>query len=699
MDNLIGKTLDGLYRLDELIGVGGMANVYRAQDLKHDRVVAVKVLREEFMDNTDLVRRFKNESKAISILNHPNIVKVYDVSVTDQLQYIVMEYINGITLKEYLRQRGEPLTWKEVVHFTSQVLGALEHAHANGVVHRDVKPQNIMLLADGSVKMMDFGIARLSRSECHTINEKAIGSVHYISPEQAKGDVTDAKADIYSVGVMMYEMLTGTLPFEADSPVSVAIKQISDTARPIRELNPAVPEALEEITNRAMAKDPATRYPTAGDMLADLEEFKKNPSIRFEYKYLTENSPMRYIDKVVSQTKKTNETQKAAQTQSRTAPKKAAPKKKKRRQRSLVIPVMLGMALAFALGSAFLCYNIFANSNNMLFSEKPNVELENFIGMTQSEVEQNATYKENFNFEWETEYNPSYEAGVIYEQSPRAPKEVKQGQTVVLKVSLGIQMIEVPDVANLTRDSAQQTLRDAGLTVTVRPDRESSAAENTVVRTDPAAGQQVAQGDTVVLYVAQAAIQTETEVPNLMNLSSGDVVTALKNAKLVSGQVTEEYSTSVPAGLVISQSVAPGEKVRVHSRINYVVSLGSPPVTLSLSYDDSTLEVGKTTVFTATVGYADAKDVVWSVGGVTGSGATFSVTWKEAGTYTLKASVAGTPAELTFEVKKARCPVCGSTEHTKHPSSSSSSSGASSSSTASSAPTAGSGTPNKEDED
>ena len=250
MDNLIGKKLDGLYEVRELIGSGGMANVYKAVMLGHNgpvpagTVVAVKVLRQEYMHDPDLVRRFKNESKAISLLNHPNIVKVYDVSVNDDLQYIVMEYVDGMTLREYLNQRGGRLTNRETVHFISQILKALEHAHANGVVHRDIKPQNIMLLADSTIKVMDFGIARFSRSENQTMTDKAIGSVHYISPEQAKGDTTDAKADIYSVGVMMYEMLSGKLPFESDSPVSVAIKQIADTATPLRELNPAVPEAL-----------------------------------------------------------------------------------------------------------------------------------------------------------------------------------------------------------------------------------------------------------------------------------------------------------------------------------------------------------------------------------------------------------------------------------------------------------------------
>ena len=263
MDNLIGKRLDGRYSIESLVGVGGMANVYRGTDLKTGNQIAVKVLKDEFLDNEELVRRFKNESKAISILSHPNIVKVYDVSVTDKLQYIVMEYVDGITLKEYLKQRGGALTWKETVHFATQILSALQHAHSKGIIHRDVKPQNIMLLADGSIKMMDFGIARFSRAQSQTVSDKAIGSVHYISPEQAKGDHTDARTDIYSVGVMMYEMLSGKLPFDGTGAVSIAIMQISEKPKPLAEVAPNIPVGLRQITEKAMEKDPADRYQSA----------------------------------------------------------------------------------------------------------------------------------------------------------------------------------------------------------------------------------------------------------------------------------------------------------------------------------------------------------------------------------------------------------------------------------------------------
>ena len=296
MDNYVGKRLDGRYELQEVIGVGGMAVVYKAYDNIDDRIVAVKILKDEFLASEEFRRRFKNESKAIAVLSHPNIVKVYDVSYGDKLQYIVMEYVEGITLKEYIEQQGV-ISWKETVHFTTQILRALQHAHDKGIVHRDIKPQNIMLLENGTIKVTDFGIARFSRSETRTMTDTAIGSVHYISPEQARGDITDDKSDIYSVGVVMYEMLTGQLPFQSDNSVSVAIMQLqTDPVKP-REINSSIPEGLEQITMRAMQKNPKDRYQSAAEMILDLEEFKRNPSIRFDYSYFVDNEPTKFVDK------------------------------------------------------------------------------------------------------------------------------------------------------------------------------------------------------------------------------------------------------------------------------------------------------------------------------------------------------------------------------------------------------------------
>ena len=282
MDKYLGKRLDGRYEIHELIGVGGMANVYRCTDTVDDREVAVKILKDEYLNNEEFIRRFKNESKAIAMLSHPNIVKVYDVSFGDMIQYIVMEYIDGITLKEYIDQQGI-IEWKDVIHLTTQILKALQHAHECGIVHRDIKPQNIMLLQDGTIKVTDFGIARFSDKSTRTMTEQAIGSVHYIAPEQARGNATDGKTDIYSVGVMLYEMLTGKLPFDGDSAVTIALMQLQSTPKRPREINPGIPIGLEQITMKAMEKLPSNRYTSAAEMLSDIERFRLNPSIVFDY--------------------------------------------------------------------------------------------------------------------------------------------------------------------------------------------------------------------------------------------------------------------------------------------------------------------------------------------------------------------------------------------------------------------------------
>jgi serine/threonine-protein kinase len=279
--NYIGQKLDDRYLVKKLIGEGGMADVYSGKDLTNGMPIAIKILKHEYAKTGDIVRRFINESRAISVLRHPNIVKVFDIGASAGLNYIVMELIHGITLKEYIDQRGEPLTYKEVVHFLSNILRALGHAHDKGIVHRDIKPQNIMILEDGDMRIMDFGIARLARSEIHTDADQAIGSVHYISPEQAQGIETDMRADIYSLGIMLYEMLSGKLPFDADDAVAVAIKQISDEAKPLYLVNRSVPMGLCDITMKAMEKNPAKRYQNALEMLRDVEEFKHNPSRRF----------------------------------------------------------------------------------------------------------------------------------------------------------------------------------------------------------------------------------------------------------------------------------------------------------------------------------------------------------------------------------------------------------------------------------
>lgn len=581
MDNLIGRKLDGRYLIESLIGVGGMANVYKGRDIRTGNEIAVKVLKEEFLGNEELVRRFKNESKAISILDHPNIVKVYDVSVTDQLQYIVMEYIDGITLKEYLKQRGGALTWKEVVHFATQVLSALEHAHSKGIVHRDVKPQNIMLQADGSIKMMDFGIARFSRAQSQTISDKAIGSVHYISPEQAKGDHTDARTDIYSVGVMLYEMLSGKLPFDGTGTVSIAIMQISEKPKPLAEVAPNVPEGLRQITEKAMEKDPAARYQSAAEMLAAIKAFKQNPSIRFEYEYNTQDSPSKTINKVVSGTKSGISTQQARRAGAPTAGGKGKGKgvrnTKSRaavKEKSFsVLPIFFGMAVAFVIGAAILVYLIFTNSTNPLFSNRANVQLIDFVGMTEDEF-RNSEYFTLLDPDIVQEYNSSYPAGTIFQQSPAAGRTVKEQQKITLKVSLGTEYITLPDVAGNDKATAKQTLTDLGVSVVTKRETNDSVGEGTVIRTDPAAGNQVEGGSTVILYVAKPSVDTSVIVPAVEGLTEGEARSELRALNLVTKAV--EQASDQPQGTVLSQNPSAGTETSINGVVILYVSTGVP---------------------------------------------------------------------------------------------------------------------------
>ena len=575
MDNLIGKTLDGLYTVRELIGTGGMANVYKAVvgpggPVPEGTVVAVKVLRQELMHDPDLVRRFKNESKAISLLNHPNIVKVYDVSVSENLQYIVMECVEGMTLREYLNERGGKITSRETVHFIAQILRALDHAHRNGVVHRDIKPQNIMLLDNGQLRMMDFGIARISRAENQIQNgKKAMGSVHYISPEQAKGEETDPKSDIYSVGVMMYEMLSGQLPFDAEDAVEVAIKQISDQPKSLHEIAPQVPAALVEITEKAMAKLPQNRYASAREMLDALDTYVQNPSVMFEYQYITEDAP----EKVVKRTMNQNKAARQNHPNESAAPRG---KKAKRKRRTIFLPVLFGITIAFALACLALCWLILNDSSNLM-NNKADITLNDYIGMTQEEAQATEQVASGqISVTWEQEYNSNYAAGYIYKQSPVSGRTVREGQGVTLTVSLGTQYVTVPDLTNYVQADAEQQLKSLGVSVLVTQAVDTSVASGAVIRTDPAAGTQVESGSTVVVYVSRPQVATTTKVPSLSGMSVDDARTLLVQNHLGLGSQTDQYSDQ-PVGTVIGQNPAAGSTAKLNGRVNITVSAGPEP--------------------------------------------------------------------------------------------------------------------------
>ena len=493
-----------------------------------------------------------------------------------------MEYVDGITLKEYLKQRGGALTWKETVHFATQILSALQHAHSKGIIHRDVKPQNIMLLADGSIKMMDFGIARFSRAQSQTVSDKAIGSVHYISPEQAKGERTDARTDIYSVGVMLYEMLSGRLPFDGDGAVSIAIMQISEKPKPLAEIAPQTPAGLRQITEKAMEKDPDKRYQSAQEMLAAIEEFKRNPSIQFAYEYRSaEDNPERNINRVVSNTKPSPKSTsihtgdaRRVGTSNPGRSKSAQKKKKKASKGFSLLPIFFGMAVAFVIGAAILIYLIFTNSSNLLFSNRADVQVISFVGMTKDEFLA-TDYNNLLRAEFPEEYS-SEPAGTIIRQTPKAGRTVKEKQRIVLTVSLGTQYVTIPETKNMVAEDAEQTLKDMGLRVTKKPMSDNSVANGAVVFTQPAAGETIEGDSTVILYVSRSEVSKESQVPSPTGKTIEEARNEVKGLNL--SIRTIEQASEQPAGTVLSQSPDAGSTVRKSSVITLVVSTGVPEV-------------------------------------------------------------------------------------------------------------------------
>lgn len=548
MDRYIGKKLDGRYEIKEIIGVGGMANVYRAYDSIDDRTVAVKILRDEHMQNDELLRRFRNESKAIAVLSHPNIVRVYDVSFNEDIQYIVMEYIDGITLKEYIEQQ-KVLRWKEAVHFTVQILRALQHAHDKGIVHRDIKPQNIMLLADGTIKVADFGIARFARASQQTVTDKAIGSVHYISPEQAKGDVTDEKSDIYSVGVMLYEMTTGKLPFDAESPVSVALQQIQSQPKRPRSINPDIPEGLEDIIIRAMQKDPARRYQSAAEMLRDIDEFKRDPTVSFEYKY-TEPEEMSITENFTKTAKKTK---KIKDEQVRSAP---------------VVPVLTGITVAFIIVAILFLIGIMAMVRP--FEEVPDTTAPNLVGM---DIEEAKKQYSKFNIEVESSaFHDSYDKDVIYYQNVKPGMTVKEKSTIKVKISSGVQSFSLADYTNFEENQVYAILTDNDIEFTTVTEYSDDIPEGYVIRTEPGVDTVVDSGTVVIIYVSMGPKNTYATVPNVLGYKLNDAKLMLNSAGIKIGSVTRVDSTQA-GSVILNQSLSAGTQVQRGTTIDLVIAM------------------------------------------------------------------------------------------------------------------------------
>ncbi|MBE6750839.1 MAG: Stk1 family PASTA domain-containing Ser/Thr kinase [Ruminococcaceae bacterium] len=557
MDKYVGKRLDGRYEIREIIGVGGMAVVYKAWDNQENRTVAIKILKEEFTSNEEFVRRFKNESKAIAMLSHPNIVNVYDVSFGDLIQYIVMEYIEGITLKEFIEREGS-LRWKDTVHFTLQILKGLQHAHDKGIVHRDVKPQNIMVLADGTIKVTDFGIARFARSDQRTITDKAIGSVHYISPEQARGEKTDEKADIYSVGVMMYEMLTGKLPFDAESAVSVAIMQLQRDPQLPTEINGSIPRGLEQITMHAMQKTPERRYQSAAEMLFDLSQFRKDPSLTFDYSYFVDNSPTKYVGKITED----NDKDMYYDDESK--------------EKNNIIPILAGIAvtLLVALGvlAAIFLPKLFSGTG-------AEIECPDFVGKKYEDIVKNKEYTDNFDFNDEWDHNAEYEYGYVYEQSETEGKKLKKDAKITLYVSMGTSTKRVPDVYGKTESAAVSELKSNKFKTVISEEPSEDVEAGLVIRTEPQRTQVVNEGETITIFVSSGKPTKNVKIPDVVGLTKEAAEEALKDEGLVAEFEDTHITTEdkyYPTGYVVKQDpetsstkVPEGTKVKVYVCAGY----------------------------------------------------------------------------------------------------------------------------------
>lgn len=598
MDSNIGKKLDGRYELLELIGVGGMADIYRARDIVEDRIVAVKILKTEFAGSEEFLRRFRNESKAIALLSHPNIVKIYDVGFTDKVQFIVMEYVDGITLTDYIEQQGV-LKWRDAVHFTIQILKALQHAHDRGIVHRDIKSSNIMLLSDGTIKVMDFGIARFNRENNKTVSEKTIGSVHYISPEQARGDITDERSDIYSVGVALYEMLTGKKPFDGDTPVSIALMHMQSTPKKPSEINSTIAEGLEQIVLRAMQKDPAQRYQTAGEMIKDLEEFKKNPGIIFEYKYNSTDGTTKYFDRPIpAAEQERNRRRQAVQAEpeedeyeDEDEDEDDDDEDEYEERRSPLIPILFAVGTAFVIATVFLVLTIvfknlnvspeevgsiagISNSSTVSVNDNNEFVMPNLIGMSWDKAK--AEYSQYMTLVPEQQWSEVTKDQIFEQQYPEGRK-VKIGTEVTVKVSMGIRQVEIQDLENLTAAVAESKLQKDGFKVKKTFLESDDIAKGYVIRTEPAAHEMVDQGSTVVVIISNGPENTAVNVPKLVDLPLS-VALERANEYHLDPSVVRVDTDEVEKDTVMSQSLEPGSIVERDTEIILEVSSGEIPI-------------------------------------------------------------------------------------------------------------------------
>ncbi len=600
-DKYIGRLLDNRYEILEVIGTGGMAVVYKARCHRLNRLVAIKILKDDNLEDEDFRRRFHAESQAVAMLSHPNIVNVYDVSTSVMADYIVMELIEGITLKQYMAKKGM-LNWKETLHFAMQIAKALEHAHSKGIVHRDIKPHNVMVLKNGSVKVMDFGIARLI-SHGNTLTKEALGSVHYISPEQARGGRIDDRSDIYSLGVVMYEMMAGRPPYDGESPVAVAIQHINGGASLPSLLNPNIPGGLEQIIMKAMARNLSDRYPSATRMLADMEEFRKDPTMLFDYTGLPMDAAIR-VQKVLEGKENPEQTgtPEPAPTP-RTPPKPANPPRRnperprQRPQQRRPQGPSRGTTMAIVICSAVALVAIaivmvvwFGNRGNKV--DKNLVEVPTFVGKQFSEFSE---YNDLIIMKDEV-YDETVPAGQIISQAVDAGKEVTKNSRVEVTVSLGPKpaVITMPDLQNKTKEEAQKELQILGFTENVKIEEENNDnfKLGTVIRTTPAKDSLLTKDTKITLVVSLGKKIQFGAMPNVVGETKDKATATLKNQGLDLQIVVEEvFDPAVAVGVVVETVPGRGEKLQTNQTVTLKVSKGvemkKMPAMVGLSLDDA----------------------------------------------------------------------------------------------------------------
>lgn len=607
MENYIGQTLGGRYEVREVIGTGGMAVVYKAYCTVLNRYVAIKVLKEEFAQDEEFRKRFYNEAQAVAKLSQNNIVSIYDVCHAENSpEYIVMELCEGVTLKDYLRKKHH-LTWQETLYFAQQVARALDHAHSRGIIHQDIKPQNIMLLRDGTAKVMDFGIASFANSqETRKVSSEAIGSVHYISPEQAKGITADFRTDLYSLGVVMYEMLTGTLPFRGETAVAVVMQHLNTVPPVPSSIVPEIPQAMDEIVMHAMCANANQRYSSALDMFRDMERLRTNPNLRLNYsrrdedldstraiKYDPEEATQYIARNTAEETRDSARRSDTPSTGSRAASgnnrvyqpaydeddeyeqdepvrRPKTPKKKGGNGGKVVVGVII-VALLAAI--AYLASGLFGGSD-------ATIEVPQFVGLNYNdEIQGNSEY-DSFNFKIKAELlddTSEYSDGEVMDQDPEAGEKVEEGAKITLTVAEvssdpnETTLVPVPSIVGKSYEDAQSALRAAGLTPERTEQSSESIAEGYVISCNPDVGSQIASGSSVTVVVSTGSANTNKKVPNLSGMTQEQAKAALEQAGLTLGSVTEQESTST-AGTVIGQSVPYNTEVAAGTAIDITIA-------------------------------------------------------------------------------------------------------------------------------